>query len=154
MKFGWPKFPGDETPAGDDALLPEGPADAFEAAWPFNVDSPQVRDVLREARFLSVMLVDVTGLTWEEITPHLATVRDIARSKEMVPVLIVDLVDYHGLIAEALAYDTLPNLAANCSLDRGLDWRAYLARRRQILQEKWRPAAIINLGTGDEWEAP
>lgn len=132
----------------------DGPENAFEAAWPFNADSPHVAGVMRNDAFLSVMLVDVTGLDWEEIRSYLETVRDTARSKNMVPVLVVDLVDFRGLIAEKLAYDTLPNVAANAPLDADLDWPGYLVWRRHLLKEKWRPAAIINLGRNADWDAP
>ncbi|WP_254446413.1 hypothetical protein [Ruegeria sp. HKCCD8929] len=153
MKFGR------KNPSAADALVPvetdpdDSPADVFEAAWPFNADSAQVEGVLREDRFLSVMLVDVTGLDWEAITRHLETVREIAKTKEMVPVFVVDLVEFRGLIAENMAYDTLPIVLANEELEQDLDWSGYLARRRQLLREKWRPAAIINLGLSADWDA-
>ena len=130
----------------------ERPANAFEAAWPFNSDSPHVEGVMREDAFLSVMLVDVTGLEWETISAHLNTVRETAKAKNMVPVFVVDLVDFKGLIAENLAYDTLPNAAANAALDANLDWPSYLERRRHLLRKKWLPAAIINLGRNADWD--
>lgn len=132
----------------------EKPANAFEAAWPFNADSPHVEGVLRDDAFLSVMLVDVTGLDWATISTYLDTVRDTAKAKNMVPVFVVDLVDFRGLIAENLAYDTLPNVAANAPLDANLDWPSYLAWRRHLLKKKWLPAAIINLGHNADWDAP
>ncbi|MEP1201198.1 hypothetical protein [Tateyamaria sp.] len=132
----------------------ERPANAFEAAWPFNADSPHAEGVMREDAFLSVMLVDVTGLEWETISTYLKTVHDTAKAKNMVPVFVVDLVDFRGLIAESLAYDTLPNVVANAPLDADLDWPSYLAWRRHLLRKKWLPAAIINLGRNADWDAP
>ena len=133
--------------------IPEtAPRDAYEAAWPFNSDSSQVAGRLREDRFLATMLVDVTGLEWADISGHLQTVRDIAASKEMVPILVVDLVDYRPLIEEGLAYDTLPNTALYAELARELDWDAYLSCRRKLLLDKWRPAATINLGRNPDWD--
>lgn len=130
------------------------PANAFEAAWPFNADSPHVSGVLSEEKFLSIMLVDVTGLDWPAIAGRLETLRDIARTKEMVPVFVVDLVDFRDLVTAGIVYDTLPSLAANVPLAEDLDWGSYLVRRRHLLREKWRPAAIINLGQGPDWDAP
>lgn len=134
-----------EVPAFAAEKENEKPTDAFEAAWPFNADSPQVDGVMRDDKFLSTMLVDVTGLEWDEIVGYLDTVRDTAKAKNMVPVFIVDLVEYRGLISEGLAYDTLPNMVANARLTPELDWPAYIAHRRRVLREKWLPAAIINL---------
>jgi hypothetical protein len=31
------------------------------------------------------------------------------------------------------------------------DWSAYVARCRQLLADKWQPAAIVHLGTHAEW---
>ena len=144
----------DAIPPGDNADGSDRPADAFEAAWPFNADSAQVEGLLRSDRFMSIMLVDVTGLHWDQIATYLDTVRETARTKEMVPVFIVDLIDYRPLIAENLAYDTLPNAALNAPLSPELDWPSYLAWRRTLLRDKWHPAAIITLGPHAEWEAP
>lgn len=134
------------TPPNDDP-----PASLAEAAWPFNTDSPQIAGVLRADRFLSVMLVDVTGLDWEGITGCLPMIREVAQAKEMVPVLIVDLSDYSGLVAENLAYDTMPNAAANAPLEPALDWEGYRAVRRRNLREKWRPKVVAVFGTAPEW---
>ena len=142
------------APEPDQTLAADTPANAFEAAWPFNADSPQVQGVMRPDRFLSIMLVDVTGLEWDAIAAYLDTVRDTAKAREMVPVFIVDLVDFRGLIDAGLAYDTLPNVTANAALDETLDWAAYLSWRRHLLTEKWHPAAIINLGHSPDWGAP
>lgn len=154
MKF-FRKPPADPDPQQKGQDLPdEVPTNAFEAAWPFNSDSPLVAGLLDRDRFISILLVDVTGLDWEAIAGHLPTIRDIADSKRMVPVLVVDLLDYRDLVAEGLAYDTLPNLAANEPLCRELDWTAYLAWRRHLLTEKWRPSAVVNLGPNADWDAP
>lgn len=147
----------EDLPAGPDGGWPETedrPANPFEAAWPFDVKSPLIEGLISDRRFLSVMLVDVTGLDWPAISGHLQTVRDIAAAKRMVPVVVVDLTDFRGLVEEGLAYDTLPNIAANAPLAPDLDWPSYVARRRQLLREKWRPAAIVNLGAGPEWDVP
>lgn len=155
MRIGRRKPPEPATPPGDTETgeTEDGPANAFEAAWPFNSDSPQVTGLLREDRFLSILLVDVTGLDWTAISGHLDSVRDIAATKRMVPVLVVDLLDFRGLVEEGLAYDTLPNVAGNRPFAEDLDWAAYLAARRRLLRDKWRPAAIINLGLNADWGA-
>ena len=153
MKFTDP-MPQQHDMPNDDAGAEDIPANAFEAAWPFNADSSQVAGVVSDARFLSIMLVDVTGLEWNAIAEHLPMIRDVARTRTMVPVLVVDLVDFRGLIAENLAYDTLPNVGLNGTLDVALDWDGYLMWRRHLLREKWRPAAIINLGLGADWDTP
>ena len=64
------------------------------------------------------------------------------------------MLDYGALATAQVAYDTLPNPAANAPLAPELDWDAYIARRRTLLREKWRPAAIITLGTAPDWDAP
>ena len=153
MRFGRKKLIEAEAPTPPGTDFEERPANAFEAAWPFDSDSPQVAGVWRGDKFLSIMLVDVTGLEWETITGHLETIRDIAKDKNMVPVFVVDLVEFRGLIEENLAYDTLPNVAANAPFAQELDWPSYLDWRRQLLREKWRPAAIINLGLNADWDA-
>ncbi|MFL4470171.1 hypothetical protein ACERZ8_09915 [Tateyamaria armeniaca] len=152
MIFGLQKSPKDEEPTQAKLNNDERPANAFEASWPFNADSPQVDGVARDDKLLSTMLVDVTGLGWDEIARYLDAVRDSAKAKNMVPIFIVDLVEYRGLIAEGLAYDTLPNVAANAPFARDLDWPSYLAYRRRLLREKWRPSAIINLGPNAGWD--
>ncbi|ABN78239.1 hypothetical protein [Cereibacter sphaeroides] len=129
----------------------EPPLDPDAAAWPFTADSPVIAGVARQDRPLAIMLVDLTGLDWPEIEPLLPVAREVAREQEMVPVLVVDLVDFRGLRGAGLAYDTLPNAAANAPLGAG-DWPAYLARRRAVLLSKWQPAAIVHLGTRAEWE--
>ncbi|MGP3698913.1 hypothetical protein [Rhodobacter sp. NSM] len=135
----------DEPASKPPALTPDA------AAWPFNADSPVVEGLVRADRPVSVMLVDLTGLDWPRIEPLLPVARDVAREQEMVPVLVVDLVDFRGLRQAGFAYDTLPNAAANASFAEG-DWLSYLARRRAVLVAKWQPRAIVHLGTRAEWE--
>lgn len=138
--------PGEPDEAAERPLTPA------ETAWPFNADSPVIEGFTRSDRLLRVLIVDVTGLDWDAIEPRLDMIRQVAREKQMVPVVVVDLVDYAGLRGSGLAYDCLPNATANATLAADLDWTAYIARRRQLLREKWRPAAIVNLGDGPSWD--
>lgn len=136
-------------PASAPALPPS--SDPAEAAWPFVPDSPAVAETLQHGGAVKVMLVDLTGLDWDTIEPLLATAREVARAQGMVPVLAVDTTDMTDLRKAAMAYDTLPNAAANAPLAQGLDWAAYVARCRRLLADKWQPAAVVHLGTHADW---
>jgi hypothetical protein len=125
--------------------------DPAEAAWPFNPDSAQIAGTIRLDRPLSILLVDVTGLDWRQIELLLPTAHSVAHDKGLTPVLVVDLADYSEVRNSGLAYDVLPNVAANVSFAPALDWDTYLAARRRILQRKWNPTAIIKLGPGQPW---
>jgi hypothetical protein len=122
-----------------------------EAAWPFTADSPVVAEVMRRGRSVEVMLVDLSGLDWPAIEPLIPTAREVAESQGMVPVLIVDLVDLAGIRATRVAYDCLPNAAANAPLAPDMDWPGYVGRCRRLLGEKWRPRAVVHLGVHAEW---
>ena len=134
---------------------PEKPApstlDADAAAWPFTPDSPVLESVTDRDRALSIMLVNLCGLDWPQIENLLPLARTGAEDQDMVPVLVVDLTDLVPLRKTGLAYDALPNVAANSALLPELDWRAYFARRRALLIEKWQPAAIVHLGNNLDW---
>lgn len=124
-----------------------------ELTWPFNTDSPVLDGLEVFDRPLEVMLVDVTGLDWNEIEPLLPLARSTASQRGMVPVIVVDLMDFGGLRQSGIAYDVLPNAAANARLYRADNWPEYLSRRRTLLTEKWRPAAIVHLsGRAEGWQ--
>lgn len=130
---------------------PQAALDPALAAWPFNRDSPVIQGRVQDDRPLTIMLVDLSGLDWPEIEPLLTVADEVSQAQGMVPVLVVDLVDPTPLHKAGFAYDMLPCAAANAALSVGLDWPAYLARRRAILSEKWRPGAIVHLGARSEW---
>ncbi|MEP1572749.1 hypothetical protein [Roseibium album] len=125
--------------------------DADEATWPFNTDSPVLQDVVRQDRTLSIMLVNLCGLDWVEIEPLLPVARAGAREQDMLPVIIVDMTDVVPLRSTSLAYDVLPSVRANSPILPELDWRAYFARRKALLIEKWQPEAIVHLGSDQDW---
>ncbi len=138
MRF-WQTKPHEPQQEDAPALSP------YAAAWPFTPESPAITGFTRTDQKLAVMLVDVTHLDWPQIEPLLPVAREAAIERNMVPVLIVDLVDFTGLRKTDFAYDVLPNAAANVPFQPSLDWPAYVARRRALLTEKWRPAAIVHL---------
>jgi len=144
------------TPATAPAPAPEPPAetglsDLDLLAWPFNTDAEVLGDRLARRAGVVVMLIDLTGLDWPEIEPLLPLIRTMAAEKDMVPVLVVDLADVVAVRRTGLTYDALPNAAANAHLAPDQDWPAYVARCRQLLAQKWRPGAIVHLGTRAEW---
>lgn len=125
--------------------------DAGEAAWPFNSDSPVIEGVARSDKALSVMLVNLCGLDWEEIEPLLSAAGKGAEDQGMVPVIVVDLTDLVPLQNAGMAYDSLPNVTAGALMQPELDWRAYFVRRKDLLIEKWQPEAIVHLGDDRDW---
>lgn len=125
--------------------------DPDEAAWPFNTDSPVLEGTVRPDRTLSIMLVNLCGLDWSEIEPLLPVAEAGAKKQEMLPVIIVDMTDLVPLRKAGLAYDVLPNVTVNSALLPDLDWRAYFVRRKALLIEKWRPEAIVHLGSDQDW---
>ncbi|WP_421984202.1 hypothetical protein [Roseibium sp.] len=125
--------------------------DAGEAAWPFNSDSPVIDGIVRPDRALSIMLVNLCGLEWEDIEPLLPAATRGAKDQGMLPVIIVDLTDMVPLQKAGLAYDCLPNVTAGSLQQPDLDWRAYFVRRKHLLIEKWRPEAIVHLGNDQDW---
>lgn len=122
-----------------------------ETAWPFVSDSPVIEDVVSPDRTLSIMLVNLCGLDWPEIEPLLPLARQGADEQQMLAVLVVDITGHMPLHNAGFAYDVLPNVDANTALLPDLDWRAYFARRRALLIEKWRPEAIVHLGSDRDW---
>ncbi|TYC55864.1 hypothetical protein FMN50_11695 [Rhodobacterales bacterium] len=128
-----------------DAPVPE------EASWPFIQESPVLKDAPQSGHAVSIMLVNMCGLDWEDIERLLPVARQGANKQKMVPVLVVDLADVVPLRNAGLAYDMLPNIPANATLLPDLDWNAYAARRRALLIEKWRPEAIVHLGSDRNW---
>lgn len=122
--------------------------DPDAAAWPFTRDSPAVQDVLARGEAVRILLVDATGLDWEQIDPLVPVAREVAAEQRMVLVLLVDLVDFAGLRASGLVYDALPNTGATATLAPDLDWAAYVEWRRRLVHDKWQPAATIRLGEG------
>ena len=127
------------------------PLDPDEAAWPFNTDSPVLESTLRPDRALSIMLVNLCGLDWTEIESLLPIAEDGAKKQEMLPVIVVDMTDLVPLRRTGLAYDVLPNVTVNSTILPELDWRAYFTRRKTLLIEKWRPEAIVHLGSDQDW---
>lgn len=140
----------DTTPDGPRPLpaAQRSPADLEAAAWPFTTDSPVVHDVLAQGGEVRILLADALGLDWSEIAPLLPVARDVASDQGLVMVLLVDLVEFAGLRASGLAYDAVPNAAANARLAPDLDWAAYVAWRRKLAIDKWQPAATVTLGAG------
>ena len=132
-------------------LVVEGMSAADLLAWPFTTDAEVLGDRLTRQTAVVVMLIDLTGLDWDQIEPLLPLIRAMAAEKDMVPVLVVDLADIVAVRRSGLAYDALPNAAANAHLAPGQDWPGYVARCRQLLAQKWRPGAIVHLGTRAEW---
>jgi hypothetical protein len=99
------------------------------------------------------MLVELTGLDWSEIEPLLPAAKSAANAQAMVPVLIIDLIDFAGLRQTEFAYDVLPAAGTQVSLGSDLDWTAYIAKRRKLLLDKWQPSAIVHLSQKAEgWE--
>jgi hypothetical protein len=131
------------TPATQRSL-----ADLEAAAWPFTKDSPVVHDVLAQGGDVRILLADAIGLDWSEIAPLLPVACDVASEQGLVMVLLVDLVEFSGLRATEIAYDAVPNAAANARLAPDLDWAAYVVWRRKLAHDKWQPAATVNLGAG------
>lgn len=117
----------------------------WDHTWPFNPDSPVIKETARVGQPLSIMLVDLTGLDWPEIEPLLPVARSSSTAQDMLPVLIVDLLDFSALRQAGFAFDVLPNAVANQPFRLEYDWDSYLARRRRLLSEKWKPAAIVRL---------
>ena len=141
-----------QTPAR--APGPQAEADLSEAdliAWPFNADADVLGDRLARQSAVVVMLIDLTGLDWPQIEPLLPLIRSTAAEKDMIPVLVVDQADIVAVRRTGLPYDALPNSAANAHLAPEQNWPAYVARCRQLLEQKWRPGAIVHLGTRAEW---
>lgn len=125
--------------------------DKGEAAWPFNSNSPVVDGFVRSDKALSIMLVNLCGLGWEDIEPLLQAARKGAKDQGMLPVIVVDLTDLVPLQETGLAYDALPNVTAGALILPELDWRAYFVRRKDLLLEKWQPEAIVHLGDEKDW---
>ena len=125
--------------------------DEGDAAWPFNADSPLVDGLVRSDKALSIMLVNLCGLDWQEIEPLLPAAGKGAKDQGMLPVIVVDLTDLVPLQNAGLAYDALPNVTAGALTLPELDWRAYFVRRKELLIEKWRPEAIVHLGDDKDW---
>ena len=142
-----PKTP---SPAGEPQAV-VGLSGKDLLAWPFNTDAEVLGDRLSRHVAVITMLIDLTGLDWTEIDPLLPLIRAMAAEKDMVPVLVVDLADIVAVRRSGLAYDALPNAAANAHLAPDQDWSAYVARCRQLLAQKWQPGAIVHLGTRAEW---
>ena len=131
---------------------PDGdPSDAALLAWPFTTDAPALGDRLARNTAVVTMLVDLTGLDWPQIEPLLPLITGMAAEKDMVPVLVVDLAEIVAVRRSGLTYDVLPNAAANSFLTQDQDWHAYVAHCRYLLDQKWRPGAIVHLGTRAEW---
>ncbi len=120
-------------------------------AWPFNADAAVLNDHLPRGVKTVVMLVDLTGLDWSEIEPLLAVIIATAAGQDMVPVLVIDRAEVLPVRRTGLAYDVLPDAAANAALDPDRDWPAYVAACRQLLAAKWQPGAIVHLGTRAVW---
>ena len=145
------------NPPGQTPLPAPGPqaeaglSEADLMAWPFNTDADVLGDRLARQVAVVVMLIDLTGLDWPQIEPLLPLIRSTAAEKDMIPVLVVDLADIVAVRRTGLPYDALPNAAANAHLAPEQDWPAYVARCRQLLAQKWRPGAIVHLGTRAEW---
>lgn len=127
------------------------PHDAGLHAWPFNADAAVLGNHAARQAAVSIMLIDLTGLDWPQIAPLLPLIRSMVAEKVMVPVLVVDLADIVAVRRTGLPYDALPNAAANAHLAPAQDWPAYVARCRQLLAQKWQPAAIVHLGTRADW---
>lgn len=134
----------DEKPATE-ALDPE------DTAWPFIAESPVLDGIIRPDRALRIMLVNLCGLEWPEIEKLLPVARAGADKQGMLAVVVVDLTDPVPLRSAGFAYDMLPNIEVNAALQPDLDWQAYFARRRALLIEKWRPEAIVHLGSDRNW---
>ncbi len=144
----------DVPPANDKALTPPPVPLPEDLAWPFNTNAKVLGDRLMRGLQTTVMLVDLTGLDWPAIEPLVPLITSMAAEKDMVPVLVVDRADIVAVRRTDLAYDTLPDVAANAGLPDPMpsrDWSAYVARCRQLLANKWQPAAIVHLGTHAEW---
>lgn len=136
-----------------DPAVADTPDWRADLTWPFNTDSPVLDGLKASDHPLEVMLVDVTGLEWPDIEPLLPLARKTALERGMVPVIVVDLTEFGDLRQSGLAYDVLPNAAANAQLFRSGNWLGYLERRRLLLTEKWRPAAIVHLsGRAEGWQ--
>ncbi|WP_306143068.1 hypothetical protein [Roseibium sp. MMSF_3412] len=125
--------------------------DPGEAAWPFNSDSPVIDGLVRPSKAVSIMLVNLCGLGWEDIELLLPAARKGAKDQDMLPVIVVDLTDLVPLQETGLAYDALPNVTAGALSLPELDWRAYFVRRKDLLLEKWQPEAIVHLGNDKDW---
>lgn len=125
--------------------------DEGDAAWPFNSDSPVIDGFVQSDKALSIMLVNLCGLSWEDMEPLLPAARKGAGDQGMLPVIVVDLTDLVPLQDTGLAYDTLPNVTAGALMLPELDWRAYFVRRKDLLLEKWQPEAIVHLGDDKDW---
>ena len=142
------------APVSDPAPLPPSAGGVSQAdllAWPFNTDAEVLGDRLSRNTAVVTMLIDLTGLDWSGVAPLLPLIRAMAAEKDMVPVLVVDLADIVAVRRTGLAYDALPNAPANARLAPDQDWPGYVARCRQLLAQKWRPGAIVHLGTRAEW---
>jgi|GEM_PF-2769264 len=126
--------------------------EADDTSWPFNTDSPLLEGRKDPETPLSIMLVNLCGLSWPEIEPLLPVARTGADDQGMLAVIVVDLTDIVPLRNAGFAYDVLPNVQVNSSMLPDLDWRAYVARRRALLIEKWQPSAIVHLGDDQDWQ--
>lgn len=125
--------------------------DPEDTAWPFISESSVLAGVIRPDRALRIMLVNLCGLDWPEIERLLPVARAGADNQGMLAVIVVDLTDPVPLRKAGFAYDMLPNIPANAAIQPDLDWNAYFARRRALLIEKWRPEAIVHLGSDRDW---
>lgn len=131
----------------DDELTPA------EAAWPFNPDSPHVSDIVADGGRVRTLLVDVTGLDWDEIEVRLDTVIESARRSRLVPVFLTDTLDVLPFYQRELVFDAIPRAVTQVHLLPEPDWTGYIERRRRQIVEKWRPAATVRLGS-EPGEAP
>ena len=140
--------------AAPEVSAPPRPEDlGWDQTWPFNPDSPVIEGIARFDRPLSIMLVDLSGLDWPQIETLLPVVQASARAQEVLPVLIVDLLDFTGLRDAGFAFDVLPNAVANRPFRPEHDWDGYIDRRRRLLVEKWKPVSIVRLSDhAGEWE--
>lgn len=135
----------------DQAEAATGALDPEDTAWPFINESPVLEGVIRPDRALRIMLVNLCGLDWQDIERLLPVARAGADNQGMLAVIVVDLTDPVPLRNAGFAYDMLPNIPVNAALQPDLDWHAYFSRRRALLIEKWRPEAIVHLGSDRNW---
>lgn len=125
--------------------------DADAAAWPFRSDSAVLEGVVLQKQALSIMLVNLCGFDWNEVERLLPVASKGASDQNMLAVLVVDMIDLAPLQNAGFAYDTLPNVLYNSAILPDLNWRAYFARRKMLLIEKWQPSAIVHLGSEQDW---
>ena len=118
-----------------------------ELAHPLKRLSPHAAHALAAGTRVRTFLVDVQGLSPETISALLPVVRADLDDRNLVPILVTDLLDYRVFREARVIFEAVPPVADSARLAPDLDWERRRSEVMELIRDKWRPVGETKLGT-------